>query len=189
MRALTGFSTLLAAALLAAAPLPTRAAEPVIHVAMDETVNAARVHASIDIDAPPAIVWAVISDCARAPSVIPNLESCRILQHDAAGHWDIREHVINWALLMPKLRTVVRTSYEGNRRLMFKRVGGDMRVSEGEWRVEPLGNARATRLTYDALVAPSFPVPDFMIEHTVREDFPNVLRAIERVSLEDAARR
>ncbi len=168
--------------------LRAAAGEPVVNVDTDEKLSAAHVRASIDIAAPPLTVWSVITDCARAPHIIPNLESCQIVKHDPAGHWDIREHIINWAALMPKMRTVVRTSYDVGRRMLFKRVDGDMRVSQGEWRLDPLANAHATRLSYNALVAPNFPVPEFMVEHAVHEDLPNLLRAIERASEEDAAK-
>jgi len=189
MRLFAGLTRCLfvAAAILAAGTLRAAASEPVVNVEPDEKANAAHVRASIDISAPPLTVWGVITDCARQPQIVPNLESCRIVQHDPGGHWDIREHVINWAALLPKLRTVVRTSYEVGHRMLFKRVDGDMRVSQGEWRVEPLGNGQSTRLYYNALVAPNFPVPEFLIERTVHEDLPNLLHAIERASVADAA--
>jgi uncharacterized membrane protein len=190
MRLFAGFTRCLfaAAAILAAGTLRAAASEPVVHVEPDEKANAAHVRASIDISAPPLTVWAVITDCARQPQIVPNLESCRIVKHDPGGHWDIREHVINWAALLPKLRTVVRTSYEIGHRMLFKRVDGDMRVSQGEWRVEPLGNGQATRLYYNALVAPNFPVPEFLIERAVHQDLPNLLHAIERASVADAVK-
>jgi hypothetical protein len=180
---------ILAAAIIAASALRAGAGQPSVHVDTDEKVNAAHVRASIDIAAPPPVVWSVITDCARQPQIVPNLESCRIVKHDPGGRWDIREHIINWATLMPKLRTVVRTSYDAGHRMLFKRVDGDMRISEGEWRVEPTANAHASRLYYTALVAPNFPVPQFMVEHTVNNELPNLLRAIEKASEQDAARR
>jgi uncharacterized membrane protein len=177
-----------ALAAVVAGTLGATAGEPVVQVETDEKVQAAHVRASIDIAAPPQVVWAVITDCARSPHIIPNLESCRIVKHDPGGRWDIREHIINWATLLPKLRTVVRTSYDIGHRMLFKRVDGDMRVSEGEWRVEPIANARTTRLYYNALVAPKFPVPEFLVERTVHADLPNLLHAIERASVADAAK-
>ena len=156
---------------------------PVVQVKTDEAANAAHIRASIDIAASPAIVWAVLTDCARMPSIIPNLESCRVTQN-GGGRWDVQEHVINWSVLFPKLRTVMRNTYDTGRRLMFKRVSGDMRVSEGEWRLEPVSNATATRLSYNAKVAPDFPVPQFMIEQAINTDMPNVLRAIRKASVE-----
>lgn len=183
------FPTLIiATALVAAGPLRAGAGQPNVRVDTDAKMQAAHVRASIEIAAPPPVVWSVITDCARQPQIVPNLESCRIVRHDPGGRWDIREHVINWAALMPKLRTVVRTSYDAGHRMLFKRVDGDMRISEGEWRVEPVANARASRLYYTALVAPKFPVPQFMVEHTVNNELPNLLHAIERASEADAAK-
>ena len=141
--------------------------------------NAAHVRASIDIAAPPAVVWGVITDCARQPQIIPNLESCRIVKHDAGGRWDVREHIINWAALMPKLRTVVRTSYEIGHRMLFKRVDGDMRISEGEWRVEPLANASKTRLLLRrAGGAELSGAATSLVERAIHADLPELLRAV-----------
>jgi len=182
-------SLIVVATLIAASSIRATAGNPVVRVDTDEKTNAAHVRASIDIAAPPPVVWAVITDCARSPHIIPNLESCRIVKHDAGGRWDIREHIINWAALLPKLRTVVRTSYEMGHRMLFKRVDGDMRISEGEWRIEPTENAKASRLYYNALVAPNFPVPEFLVERSVHSDLPNLLHAIERASVADAAKR
>lgn len=161
--------------------------EPVIHVKTDEASNAAQIRASIDIAASPSVVWTVLTNCARMPSIIPNLESCKVVQN-GGGKWDVQEHVINWSVLFPKLRTVMRNTYDAGRRLMFKRVSGDMRISEGEWRLEPVANATATRLSYNARVAPDFPVPQFMIEQAINTDMPNVLRAIRKASIADASK-
>ena len=183
------FSGCLLIAAVCAGAAQAATGDPVVHVSTDQKANAAHVRASIDIAASPAIVWSVITDCARMPRIMPNLESCRIVKHDAGGKWDVREHVINWAVLLPKIRTLVRNTYDVGRRLMFKRVGGDMRISEGEWKLEPMANARATRLSYNALVAPDFPVPQFMVEQAVNTDMPNLLRAIQKASVADAAKK
>jgi carbon monoxide dehydrogenase subunit G len=176
---------LLAAAYGAAA---ARAGEPVVNVKTDDATNAANIRASIDIAASPAVVWAVLTDCPRMPRIMPNLESCKVVQN-GSGKWDVQEHVINWSMLFPKLRTVMRNTYDAGRRLIFKRVSGDMRISEGEWRLEPLANATATRLSYNAKIAPDFPVPQFMVEQAVNTDMPNVLRAIQKASVADAGKR
>lgn len=160
---------------------------PVVHVKTDEASNAAHIRASIDIAASPAVVWAVLTDCARMPSIMPNLESCKVVQ-TGGSKWDVQEHVINWSVLFPKLRTVMRNTYDAGRRLMFKRVSGDMRISEGEWRLEPVANATATKLSYNGKVAPDFPVPQFMIEQAINTDMPNVLRAIRKASVADAGK-
>jgi uncharacterized protein YndB with AHSA1/START domain len=161
--------------------------DPVVQVETDDKANAAHVRASIDIAAAPLVVWNVLTDCARMPQIFPNLESCRIVEKDPEGRWDVRENVIDWAVLMPKLRTVVRNTFDIGRRLTFKRVSGNMRVSDGAWTLER--HAHGTRLSYNALVAPDFPVPQFLIEQAVHNDMPNLLRAIQKASMADARKR
>ena len=181
-------SLLLAAVLFAASPMPSRGAEPVLQIDHDRATDAMRVHATIDIAAPPAIVWAVLADCDRAPKIVPNMESCRIVQRDSAGRWELRETVLNVALL-PRIRSLVRNDFEPGHRLAFKRVSGDMRISDGEWRIEPLAKGKATRVYYSALFATSMMVPQFLIDQAAARDFPTFFRNIERESLEDAAKK
>ena len=58
---------LIVAALVAASTLRANTGQPTVHVDTYEKINAAHVRASIDIAAPPATVWGVITDCARQP--------------------------------------------------------------------------------------------------------------------------
>jgi uncharacterized protein YndB with AHSA1/START domain len=178
---------LLVAASIGVSAARSASGDPVVQVETDDKANAAHVRASIDIAAAPLVVWKVLTDCARMPQIFPNLESCRIVEKDPEGRWDVRENVIDWAVLMPKLRTVVRNTFEVGRRLTFKRVSGNMRVSDGEWTLER--HAHGTRLSYNALVAPDFPVPQFLIEQAVHNDMPNLLRAIQKASVADAGRK
>lgn len=163
------------------------AGDPIVQVNTDETAKAAHIVASIDIAAAPLVVWNVLTDCARMPKIMPNLESCRIVDRDPAGKWDVRENVINWALLMPKLQMLVHNTFDAGRQLTFKRISGDMRISEGRWKLEP--SADGTLLSYDALFAPGFPVPQFMIRQAAQKDMPNLLRAIGKASIEDAEKK
>jgi uncharacterized membrane protein len=178
---------LLVAASIGVSAARSASGDPVVQVETDDKANAAHVRASIDIAAAPLVVWKVLTDCARMPQIFPNLESCRIVEKDPAGQWDVRENVIDWAVLMPKLRTVVRNTFEVGRRLTFKRVSGNMRVSDGEWTLER--HAHGTRLSYNALVALDFPVPQFLIEQAVHNDMPNLLRAIQKASVADAGKK
>jgi len=175
----------------AAALLPVLAAaqsEPTLRIEHDATRDAMVVHASIDIAAPPQTVFGVITDCNRAPKFVPNLESCRILQKDPKGRWEVRETILN-VMLLARIRAVSRSEIEPPRRFAFSKVDGDMRISEGAWRLEPLDKGKATRVHYDALFALNYPVPRFMVESAAYRDFPTLMKGVERESLEDAAKR
>jgi carbon monoxide dehydrogenase subunit G len=172
-----------------AAPYPAAAqSEPTVKIEHDEARDATVIHAAIDIDAKPAAVWAVITDCDRAPKYVPNMESCRIVEREANGRWQLRETVHN-VMLLPRIRSVSRLEFENGRRMTFKSAGGDMRVAEGQWKLEPLDKGKATRLRYDAVLALNFSVPRFMINQAASRDVPSLMKAIARESLAEAAQR
>jgi uncharacterized membrane protein len=160
--------------------------ELTLSTSYDNKTDATRIRGSIAIAAPPMAVWKVLNDCPRMPKIIPHLESCRVLEKDPAGHWDVTENVVNPPLLS-RVRTIMRNTLEPGKRLAFKLVRGDLRVSEGEWRLEAAG--KGTMLIHDAVVAPNFFAPQFVLEQAIKTDFPNVLRAIKVASEQDAAKR
>jgi carbon monoxide dehydrogenase subunit G len=177
-----------ALALLAALAAPMAASgqsEPAVTIGHDEERDAMVVHAAIDIGARPATVWAVITDCDRAPKFVPNMESCRIVERDPKDRWQVRETVLN-IMLLPRIRSLSRLEFDKGRRIAFKQAGGgDMRIAEGEWRLEPLQKGKATRLRYDAVLALNMAVPHFLVENVANRDVPALMKNIERESLED----
>jgi carbon monoxide dehydrogenase subunit G len=176
-------AALIGAAVLAPPDAPSReASPPQVSVEYDEDASAARVSASIDISAPPQTVYALMIDCSRALRIVTGLESCRVIERSADGKWDVREHIISISFLLPRVRNVFRSEYDQDRRIRFRRVGGDLRVSDGEWHLQPL--AGGTRVTYGAHVALSAPVPGPLVRQAIRYDLPNTLIALRRESLE-----
>ena len=85
--------------------------------AQAEGGSAGVIRAAMDVAAPPAVVWRVLSDCAAAPRYMPRLLSCKTLERDPAGKWDVREHRLEGNALKPVMRNVFRTTLEPPRRL------------------------------------------------------------------------
>jgi uncharacterized membrane protein len=178
-----------AAAFLAFAPaarslsLPPRAIEvlergrPYVDVRPDSDGSSGAVHGVIDIDAPIEVVWKVMTDCDLAPRMVANLKSCRILERDPAGHWDIREYVSR-STILPPVRNVFRSDYQPDQRISFHRTGGDLAVFEGEWRVEP--HEGQVRVSYDARIAAPFSAPGWIARIALRGDVYAALLAFRR---------
>lgn len=139
-----------------------------------------RVEAAIDIAAPVGRVWRVMIDCARAPSFVPKLEACRILESARDGASDLREHRVRFIPVLPRLTLRFRSFYQIEREIRFVREGGDLSMMEGVWRFEPIEQGRATRLHYAVRLATRFPLPRGMVRDALARDTPHVLRAVRQ---------
>ena len=155
------------------------AGEAVVHIGPAAAPADGEINAAIDIPASPARVWAVMVDCARAPAFMANLKSCKVLQAGPNGAWDAREHRVQWLSILPEVRSVFRSDYVAETSIRFRRVEGDLKYLDGEWRLEPLKGGAATRLTYEARVGFHSLVPSFMVRSSLESDVPKLLQAIK----------
>jgi carbon monoxide dehydrogenase subunit G len=155
-------------------------AEPAVSVEPAAAADAVEIKASIEIAAPRAKVWAIMTDCARSLRYVPGLISCRVLKRDPAGRWDIREHKISWMWFLPNVTSVFRSDYDPPKRLSFHRIGGTLKRSDGAWRLDTIDGGSATRVSYDATVSADIPAPRFMVEAALKRDIAKVLRGLRR---------
>jgi carbon monoxide dehydrogenase subunit G len=183
MRALILTAVLLAASAANAAELSEKAQDALDHgrpyVDVQPSADGASgvIFAAIDVAASQATVWSVMTDCELAPKMVPNLKSCRILERDPQGRWDIREEITRMTLA-PSVRTVYREDFDPPRQMTFHRTGGDLKVLEGQWRLEPRGGQ--VRVTYEARVAAPFSVPGWAARIALRHDVHTALLALRR---------
>ena len=145
--------------------------------------GAHEIRAAVDIDASPTVVWAVMNDCKVAPRIITSLTRCAIIDGDMQKGWDVREQVTRGNLFVPTLRNRVRGDYEPYRHIRFHRVDGDLRIEEGEWRLEPLKGGAATRLTYRNRVAVAVLAPAFIVREGLKRDTAKVMTNLRRECL------
>lgn len=151
-------------------------------VSPDPGGTAGIVRGRVDIEAPPAVVWNVILDCRRARRMAPNVQSCRVVDRAGDGSWDVREMVVA-PPLVPKVRSVFRSSYEPHRRITFKCAGGDVKVCDGEWRLTPLPSG-GTRVAYTNRAASPYPaIPAGLTREAMRSDMVKALKALRKECL------
>lgn len=155
---------------------------PYVEVRPDPDGASGLIRAAEEIAAPPEVVWALLTDCALAPRMAPGLKSCRILERDPAGRWDLREQIAR-PTLMPRFRSVVRSDFEPPKRLRFRRTEGDLKILEGEWRLTPLAGGRATRVVYESRAASPYAVPGALARLVLRRDVLAAMAALKRESL------
>ncbi len=136
------------------------------------------IRAGIDIDAPASVVWQILVDCDLAPRLVPNLSTCRILERDPFGRFDVREHKSKSLFFMPSIRNVFRSDYNPPDRIRIRRVGGDMKVLEGEWSLVGLDNGSRTRALYEGRATAPFSVPGPIVRLVLREQIGGGLIAL-----------
>lgn len=163
--------------------LPPRAEDlldrgrPWVEVKPDADGSSGQIHAAIDIAASKEAIWAKMLDCNAALRMVADLKSCRVVDRDPQGAWDVREQVSRPAFL-PSVRNVYRSDYDPPNRIRFRRTGGDMRVFEGEWRLDTRPNG--VRVSYQARASAPFTVPGWIARSALRHDVSAALLALRR---------
>lgn len=102
--------------------------------------------ASMDVQAPPAAVWRVLTTCAGAERIMSELISCRVV--DRGERFEVFEHRVRGWPLQPVLRNVSRVELQPNARIAFRRIDGDWTRSEGEWVLTPIDGGAGTHIEY-----------------------------------------
>lgn len=145
--------------------------------------NAVSIRGAIDVAAPARVVWAVMTDCARVPRMITNVASCRVVERDPGGRSLVRETVTRPAFFIPAMRNLVREDYEPYHLIRFARVGGDLRIEQGQWTLQPLDGGAATRVIYENLLGADIPAPAPLVRAGLRRDTIKVLENLRRECL------
>lgn len=161
--------------------------EVLISVGPDETGSAALIDAVIDVPVPPRSLWTTMLDCERMKRVVEGLESCKVLERDPKGRWDVREHVINWGWLVPNIRSVFRSEFTGVEKIAFRRLEGDLTALEGHWLLKSLDRGKKTRLFYKNKIAMSLPLPAFVVRNALEADIPKTLRQLRVEAIQASA--
>ena len=134
------------------------------------------VNALVLIDAPPATIWKTMTDCPEAPTFVPGLKSCKVLE--SAKNWEIIRHDVKWIWFFPKISYVFRADYKINRRIDFVRIKGDLREMRGSWFLLPLNGTSQTVVNYKVYLDLSFFIPQWLVERSLMTNLPDMLVAL-----------
>ncbi len=146
------------------------------------------------IPAPPQAVWSVLTNCARAPSYIPGLKSCEILDAAPDGTWDIHRHVTKISAFLPKMISEVRSEYDYPTSIRFKRIGGNVDVNQGSWTLRPYvsgasgasdADGMATIVIYRSHVSSKSVVPAKTIRKSMEKNIPKVMTSLRAEIVKD----
>ncbi|MDN5754005.1 MAG: SRPBCC family protein, partial [Nitrosospira sp.] len=163
--------------------------------------NGRRIVAISEVDAPPEVVFHVVSDFEHYPDFMPYVQESRVLSRKDDSE------VVTYARIAPpfvserdyplKVRMTRGTPVNGG---VFKiewiaspetrpEVEGVVRVklNEGSWLAEPLDGGVRTRLTYTLLTNPGGLLPAFVVGLSNKIAIPELFEAVSKRSLETVA--
>jgi len=139
----------------------------------------------IDIMVPAADILAIMKDCARMSEVSSDIRGCEVLEKSPDGSWDIRKQKFAVSPVLPKFKTTFRTHYSENSLngyvMEIEKISGDLKVQEGRWDIISLGPDQS-RVTYQAALKPSLPIPAKIIRKQVAIGIPDILRNLRDVA-------
>ena len=162
-----------------------RSGQAVTHVWRDKSREdkALEVFGAINIMATPKTIWNIMTDCSRGSEIVKGMQSCKVLETLDDGS-DIRQQIFDMGLFLPNAKTEFRSEYVLNQKIKIRRTGGDLKVQDALWDIEPLTDM-ISRVTYRATIKLKFPVPRNLIKKATRKDTPQIMRNLRRVSEAD----
>lgn len=150
-----------------------------VHTIFNGRSSRGTVEAAIRIHASAREIWPLITQCRYAAWLIPGLRRCRTLDTAPDGSWADIEHVIQYSLLTPTMRSVFRAEFHPPYRMDFHRIGGDFKHEAGSWNLLPL-TVDTTTVVYRVSLQPGFWIPRFVVRRMLHKQLPTALRSLRK---------
>lgn len=147
-----------------------------VSVSLDATEQSGSADALVRVHARRDVVWALITSCPEAMSMIPGLIACNVVDTAPDLSWQVIRHVMNYSWYVPTVTYEMRASYQKPSHLTIERVSGDLRVLRGSWDLQDAGEY--TIAHYTVALAPGFWVPRWVVHVALKRDLPKMLRSL-----------
>ena len=154
--------------------------EIVIRPALEANARRGTVRAAMLIDAPPAVVFEMMTRCADALKYVPHLKVCKIRERAADHSSELVEHEIDLGWYSPRIRYVLKADIVANQSITFRQVSGDFKANQGLWELTPEDSGNRTLLRYRVYLDPPGFVPTWLARSTFKRELPQMLTDLRR---------
>ncbi len=139
--------------------------------------NLKTVKAQVLIQAPPALVWDMLTDYPGVSEILPGYERTRVLSRSGSTTlMDVGMRVSN---LLPLYKYRVRAQEnEADRQLSMTRIAGDFKSLQASYKLTPQNHGKATLLSYQLSIDPGVSLPGST--GLIRNNTLKSLNALER---------
>jgi uncharacterized membrane protein len=141
-----------------------------IRATLDSSQRRGTVRAAVRIDAPPDVVFQMLTTCADAMQYVPHMRLCRVRDQAPDNSWQLVEHEIDFGWYAPRIKYVI----------AFRQVSGDFKANEGRWELEPSADGSHTVLLYRAYLDPPGYIPNWVLRSRFRREMPQMLTDLRK---------
>lgn len=121
----------------------------------------------------------VVTDYERYAEMIPDVFSAEVLRRDETGV-DVR---FKYHLVMAgDLEIIRRFVLQGQSRIEFSTLGGDLGELSGSWTFRPGEDPDTTQVAYRATFTPRFDAPDVLVRYVLKSEAPRLLDRVDRMA-------
>lgn len=136
------------------------------------------------IDAPPAKVWKIVSDCARYKQTMNRIASSR--QISQSGQEYVCEVEIEMPFPLSNIKGITKAVHkisETRWERSWSLVKGDYKYNNGSWVLEPFDESgQRTLATYRVHAEPNTSVPDWIREKAQKKSLPELIERVRKES-------
>jgi ribosome-associated toxin RatA of RatAB toxin-antitoxin module len=143
-----------------------------------DSMHVYEVDATGTVQAPPAIVWKVLTTYERMDEFVPDLESCKVLSRN--GNEVIVEQfgTARFLFMSRSIHLIVRATETPMTSIDIALISGDMKHYESHWELIPVPETGGTRIVYSGKLAPNFYVPGILGAKMIRGDIERMMGAV-----------
>ena len=152
-----------------------------IRATLDSSQRRGTVRAAVRIDAPPHVVFQMLTSCADAMRYVPHMRLCRVRDQAADNSWQLVEHEIDFGWYAPRIEYVFRADLLADRSIAFRQVSGDFKTNEGRWELEPADDGAHTVLLYRADLDPPGYIPNWVLRSRFKREMPQMLTDLRKL--------
>lgn len=159
-------------------PAPAFAGDPGLRVNASSMLGVITIDAEMLVPSDAGTAWAVLTDYNNLSRFIPEMESSRIIVIPGQPkRLEQRGESGLLSFFSPEF-IVFQLDETPNERIRFKRVSGDLRSMQGEWRI--VGGGNPVMVFYRARIVPKVPLPPLLGSTMIERDVEEKLAAIRR---------
>lgn len=165
---------------LSALPAMAQSGAPAVTVKRSH-IDAGRVFevaASGTVQAPPDVVWKILTSYEHMPEFVPDMHISRVLSRSGNDVVVEQFGVARFLFIRRPIHLVVQVTEQPMSSVDISLIDGDMKYYTCRWEFTPIAETGGTHIAYTGKMVPKFYVPGMLGENIIRADIARMMAAV-----------